>query len=195
MFLRRILPVFLLLTFLSCHSKRDELVEGFFEKNDNPADTSKLTFSFLIDSLSYRNVNKLVEDITEYNELHSSGVGYSGVQTEQYTRYINLAKFASEAELIHFTDHQNPVVRVYAFRALIERGSPAVIPVFKKHLGDKEELESLGGCIQLTTTVNRCMLGSLQPYDGRKSVSLSKKDFKRYLKLITGSDHKRYLYW
>ncbi|MBL0181714.1 MAG: hypothetical protein IPP96_05225 [Chitinophagaceae bacterium] len=96
MFLRRILPVFLLLTFLSCHSKRDELVEGFFEKNDNPADTSKLTFSFLIDSLSYRNVNKLVEDITEYNELHSSGVGYSGVQTEQYTRYINLAKFASE---------------------------------------------------------------------------------------------------
>lgn len=195
MFLRRILPAFLVLSVISCHSGQKELVEGFFDKGGDKNVTSKFTLHFQKDSIVYWNTDLLVTQIADCNQLDDAAVGIGGVKTDQYMRYEKLTKFASDSALVCLTDHKNPVVRVYSFFALQRRNSPYVMSIFKKHVTDSSEMESFSGCFKLSTTVNKRMLASLKPYPHKKSISLSKRDFRKYLKLITGDDNEYVLYF
>ncbi|HMI77417.1 MAG TPA: HEAT repeat domain-containing protein [Ferruginibacter sp.] len=178
-----------------CNSYKKNPVEDFFEDNHDPGDTSIMMFYFQKDTIMYRDPDMLAAATADENEMHSGAVGYSGIKTDQYKRYEKLSGFASDLDLIRLTDHKNPVVRAYAFEALAERNSGAAIPVFQKHLNDKEEFKSIGGCLAETISVNKCMLLSLQPYDGNESISLSKKEFKKYAKIITGHDNADEIFW
>lgn len=192
----RLLSFFILFFILEgCNFQKKETVKDFFENGGNVSDTSIKLPLFLYDSLRAKNPYSIVVEIANCNELDASGVGFDGRKTEQYARYENLLKYASDSDLISFTRYNNAVVRVYAFYALIEKNSPLVISIFKDHVNDAEEIETFSGCLKLKEAVNKCMLASLKPYKGCKSPCLSKKEYKKYLKIITGSENEMGLSW
>ncbi|MEP7254273.1 MAG: hypothetical protein ABI666_00785 [Ferruginibacter sp.] len=193
--LRRTLFILIFFVLGSCHSNKKESVEGFYEPGVNQNDTVKFVLDLQKDSVVIWNPDLLAAHIADCNQLDASAVGFAGMKTEQYMRYEKLSKFASDSVLIRLTDYGNPVVRVYAFWALHHRNSASVITIFKRHITDKEEVKSFSGCIQSNSAVNKSMLACLRPYKGDKSISLSRREFKKYLKIITGSVNEWVLYF
>ncbi|GAB2818132.1 hypothetical protein [Ferruginibacter profundus] len=164
------------ITFLSlcfalyaCSFHRNEAINDFFEKGSGLGDTSKLSFIFLSDPLAYKeNIQNIVIAIADNNRLDGPVVGYGGIRSDQYKRYEMLAKYATDSSLINLTNHKNPVVRVYAFDALIKRNYWALRLVFWEHAKDNEKLQALQGCIGYYTTVSESMTSALEYYEHQK---------------------------
>lgn len=89
----------------------------------------------------------IVDSIAKYNQLTSSGVGFSGVKTTQWERYEKLSKTASLPELEALTNHKNAVVRCYAFDALTARRDTNAFTILEVHLKDTARLSTFIGCI------------------------------------------------
>lgn len=87
------------------------------------------------------------DEVAKKNILEGSKTGYAGIEGEQWKRYIKLSSMAHTKELKLLTDDPNPVVRVYAFQALVERKEPEVYSILLDHLTDNEEVTTFYGCI------------------------------------------------
>ena len=198
MFRLKLFIVFIFFWFIvSCHHGQQESMEGFFEKGKNSGDTSTMRFHFRSDTIYYWDVNLLATAIANGNRYEGKYIGFGGRISEQYKLFEKLESTATDSMLIRLTDHGNPVVRAYAYSALAGRNSPALIPIFKKHLNDSEELETFGGCTRSSSGVNKFMLKILWPSEWKdpKYVVLPKEEARKYLKLITGSDNEILLYF
>jgi len=91
-------------------------------------------------------IDKIVKEIAKDNVLKSEGVGYGGVRTDQWDRYISLKEKATNDELITLTDYDNGVVRCYSFQALAIRKVTNVYTVLIKHLTDTNCITTFQGC-------------------------------------------------
>lgn len=89
----------------------------------------------------------LVSAIAEENMLNEQHVGIAGKESPQWKRYIKLSKLATNEELISLTDHDNPVIRGYSFRALANRKSSETFSILLKHLSDTTKVQTFSGCI------------------------------------------------
>lgn len=90
---------------------------------------------------SQKTVEDLVAEIANHNELSIQFINLSQEEegpepTTQYLRYKALKGKATKTELLHLTDHLNPVVRCYAFYALVERKEEGLFSILERHLGD-----------------------------------------------------------
>lgn len=103
----------------------------------------------------------IVDAIRDYGELHSSCVYRGCVQSEQWKRYLHLKSEATDDELLDLTDYIDPVVRCYAFIALVERGHPDVFPVLMRHVEDTDTLSAQKGCIGFPTTVRHVLFNAV----------------------------------
>jgi len=92
-------------------------------------------------------IDQIVNGMAKENVLHAAAVGYAGVRTEQYERFIALKEKATREELITLTDHTNETVRCYSFRALAARKDSSVFSILIKHLSDTGRVETFSGCI------------------------------------------------
>ncbi|MBK9962980.1 MAG: hypothetical protein IPP06_17140 [Saprospiraceae bacterium] len=91
-------------------------------------------------------IEKIVNGIAKDNVLKSEGVGYAGIRTDQWDRYIALKEHATNEELIALTDHKNGVIRCYSFEALATRKDSNIYSVLIKHLTDTAIIPTFQGC-------------------------------------------------
>ena len=123
---------------------------------------SHSTYSQSEAELRFR-IQKIVNKIEQENIYKSAAVGYGAVRTAQWNRFEKMKKEASELELVMLTDHQNPVVRSYAFQALAERQSNATFEILLNHLADTAQLQTLQGCFMSSQTVGDFFLEVVTP--------------------------------
>ncbi|MBN2704293.1 MAG: hypothetical protein JXR23_08785 [Pontiellaceae bacterium] len=100
------------------------------------------------DAVVSAGVSEIVDNIVEVNVLMHSAVGVAGGRPQQYDNFVLLKSVASRDELIRLTDHFNPVVRCYAFWALISDPSVDLYPLVLAHISDSELFETFSGCIR-----------------------------------------------
>jgi len=108
-------------------------------------------------------IETIVNKIAEEDTYKSSAVGIAGVEPEQWKRYRELKKLATDKELILLTDHSNGVVRTYSFQALADRKHPKTYEILKKHLKDNQRIGTYIGCIIGGKTVGDFFLEIANP--------------------------------
>ncbi len=132
----------------------------------------RLLFIFIISTLlnsvyaqeSIRpEINQIADSITADNQYKSSGVGYGGVRTSQWERFVTLKDIATNEELQRLTAHTNSVVRCYSFQALAERHDSTIFSILLNHLKDNEYVSTFQGCIMSSTTVGDFFVNVVTP--------------------------------
>jgi peroxiredoxin family protein len=92
-------------------------------------------------------------------------------------------KFVAETsikELISLTECERPVVRCFAFKALVEKDYPEIRKILFRHKYDEENVEEFhGNCIRMNIPVKIYMLNELRPFASYKNEEFLKleKDF------------------
>ena len=108
-------------------------------------------------------INQIVDSIAADNQYKSSGVGYGGVRTSQWERFVTLKDIATNEELQRLTAHTNSVVRCYSFQALAERHDSTTFSILLNHLKDNEYVSTFQGCIMSSTTVGDFFVNVVTP--------------------------------
>lgn len=108
-------------------------------------------------------INQIADSIAADNQYKSSGVGYGGVRTSQWERFVTLKDIATNEELRQLTNHTNSVVRCYSFQALAERQDSMTFSILLNHLKDNEYISTFRGCIVSGTTVGDFFVNVVTP--------------------------------
>jgi len=82
-------------------------------------------------------IQKLVGLIDSGDCVYFGRIGYNGEESEIYDCYQRLLEIASDSIWIKLTNDKNPVLRVYAFRALESKKSSRLQEVKDRLLKDK----------------------------------------------------------
>ena len=94
----------------------------------------------LLISFSCTNTSKLVDEITNNNKLENetTSIGFSYSSNGEYQRYQKLKSIASNEEAKNLIEHENPIVRAYAFKILIDRNLIEVPEAFEIAMKNNE---------------------------------------------------------
>ena len=72
--------------------------------------------------------------------------------------YMNLMAVASNDDLIYLTDHENPVVRYFAFIGLMERNYSNINQIYNAHKSDTEVISTSNrACLKNSVSINLLM--------------------------------------
>jgi hypothetical protein len=135
-------------------------------------------------------VQRIVKDIAKENVLMSSAVGYAGTKPKQYERFEDLKEIATVSELIELTNHDNAVVRCYAFWDLIYKDSTHIYDIVKRHLNDNEFVSTQFGCIGSGEKVGDFYLSLVSPpYYDDKSYQLSDSQLNEINEILLTTDN------
>ncbi len=108
-------------------------------------------------------IQNLVKAIAKDGVFKSSGVGFAGVKTDQWRRFEKLSSLATTEELEDLTDHNNSVVRCYAFVALADKKTIDLYPIVVKHLKDTAKVNTFIGCIVSSSRTGEFFLDNVNP--------------------------------
>ena len=131
--------------------------------------------------------NKIVKELMEYQSVTDGAVGIAGIETEQYNLFEKLKHISSENELYELTNHESPIIRAYAFTALIDQNSPKAIDVLVKNQFDTTLIHIQFGCVGDFDEVIGYMLDIAKPYLEKNSLSETQ------LQLIAEIKEKHYM--
>lgn len=108
-------------------------------------------------------VKKIVREIAKSNVYEiSASVGYSGTPSKQNIRYLELVKSASIDQLTQLaTKNKNAVVRLYAFKALVNKLKDVPQQIIDQFRNDKTVIIVLKGDIPNKTQLNIIAEGCL----------------------------------
>jgi hypothetical protein len=142
-------------------------------------------FTSLISCNSKHSINKfflrsdvqiIVDSIAKVNTYEGARVGLAGRRSEQWRRYEELKKLATTDELDELTNHENPVVRCYSFKALLYRKNIDVLSIVKNHLNDNTSFELLSGDLGDRETVGDFFIEkATNNYDDLNIIVLTEK--------------------
>ncbi len=123
-------------------------------------------FSICISSLmSFSNgqsadpVTNIVDEIAKHNFYEKGMLGYTGMKSRQYDRFLKLCDLASDEELLKLTGHANVIVRVYAFQGLEKRGVTIPADVISRYKRDHTMVRMLNGDEATVTSVQKLTVG------------------------------------
>ncbi|MTH16845.1 hypothetical protein [Flavobacterium sp. LC2016-01] len=119
------------------------------------------------------------------------GKAYYDFRTENpYLSYLlkdraSFKKFVSEVEannLVLLTECEKPMVRCFAFKALVEQNYPKIREILFRHKFDNQEVNYLAGrCIRMDISIKDYMLQQLSPFSGNE-YSFSRSEYKEIQK-------------
>jgi hypothetical protein len=90
---------------------------------------------------------QLIDSIIKVNRVESDCVGYGCMVSPQYKRFQKLKKKISDNELIELSKHENPTIRTYASKELIQSEIGNVPELLSTELQKNEMVETFEGCI------------------------------------------------
>ena len=104
-----------------------------------------------------------------YYEFRNDNVGLSS-GIEKSESFIKFAKETNNDVLISLTDCERPIIRCFAFKALVEKGYPNIREILFKHKNDNEFVEyTASQCIRMNEMVKCYMMQQLHPYSDNKN--------------------------
>lgn len=93
-------------------------------------------------------VKLIAKKMARHNIYESYTVGFSGTISTQYELFSRLVKVASDQELLELADfYRNPVVRIYALKALKAKGEKIPEALINRFDKDSSHVQILNGCI------------------------------------------------
>lgn len=107
-----------------------------------------MTFLFLLASSHFiysQSKDKLINSILKSEMLESDCVGIGCSKGEQYLNFEKLLKIVSEKELIEFSKHKNPFLRMYVSMHLIDSNKASLFKMFKYELEQNEIIPIIEG--------------------------------------------------
>jgi hypothetical protein len=146
-------------------------------------------------------VNALKNIIGNSNTVSSSAVGFAGSPSNTWYAFAYLTTIATEKELLAMTEDKNPVLKLYAYTALVHKNYKRINRVKKQLSKDNTEVKTMSGCIIGTTTVAKAIedtgewyyAGSVEQFE--KAIKKDKKYKKElYTALVNNTPVKRFPY-
>jgi hypothetical protein len=146
-------------------------------------------------------VNALKNIIGNSNTISSSAVGFAGSPSNTWYAFAYLTSIATEKELLEMTKDKNPVLKLYAYTALMHKNYKHINRVKKQLAKDDTEVKTLSGCIMGNTTVAKAAedpgtwyyAGAIDEFE--KAIKKDKKYKKElYTSLINNKPVKRFPY-
>jgi len=117
-----------------------------------------VTFTSYAQDIRNLEVEAIINGIAKDNVYDSEGIGIGGKKSNQRSRYDRLRDKATIEELVAATSHQNPVVRCYAFEALVEKKDTSTCQILLHHLSDTSIVSTHMGCLLGSTSVKYFIL-------------------------------------
>ncbi len=108
-------------------------------------------------------VELLADSLAVTNQIHGPYVGFSGERTDQYHRFEQLCERADCAELLTLSNHENAVVRGYAFWGLARKQYPKLDSLLLAHAQDESLVTEIQGGIMNRIPVIDFMLWVVNP--------------------------------
>ncbi|MDG1330966.1 MAG: hypothetical protein P8P74_01445 [Crocinitomicaceae bacterium] len=100
-------------------------------------------------------LDSLINKLGRSNTIKEQYVGFSGLTPNEYILFEKLKSTASEYELNNLMKHYSPVVRVYAYRALIANEMEVNASYENFLYEDTTSVDWFSGCIYKTSTVQQ----------------------------------------
>jgi hypothetical protein len=104
------------------------------------------------------NLKQTVSEIISYGVVDAPMVGYRGMKSEQYSRFVSLKVNISDSELVLLTKHQDPIIKAYAFWALTDKEFSGIKQIIVDHLNDIQTFQFRSGCIGERRRINKWFL-------------------------------------
>lgn len=99
-------------------------------------------------------IDSLVDLLSESEAVKEEQVGFAGITPPEYERFQELKKMGTEEELNNLLTHYSPVVRVYAYRALVANEMEINVKYEESLFRDSTAVDWFSGCILTSTSVN-----------------------------------------
>ncbi len=153
---RRIkIPSFLAaLLIVSCNNSAKEK-NHYSKRKSNSIDTSFIVG--LKKKKEFYNSEYYISTIARNNEVHSAHIGFAGVKSEVYGAYEGLKNSSKMSELFSLLQHDSAAVRVYAYKAIVERDSSLTESAWKELKGKNDMVLTFSGCLKAMETISRAI--------------------------------------
>ena len=113
-----------------------------------------IIFSLTISLCFSQTKEQLIDSIIKVNRVESDCVGIGCMVSPQYARFEKLKKKLSDKELIELSKHENPTIRTYASKELIQSEKGNVPELLSTELQKNEMVETFEGCIMDTEPIS-----------------------------------------
>ncbi len=100
-------------------------------------------------------MDSLVTILSESRAVKERAVGFAGSTPREYRAFEKLKTVGTEDELNGLLTHYSPVVRVYAYRALVSNDMSINASYQETVLNDTAAVDWFSGCILMETSVQR----------------------------------------
>ncbi len=93
-------------------------------------------------------------------------------------------KFVAETgvkELVSLTECEQPIVRCFAFKALVEKKYPEIRNILLRHKNDEKIVKEYGRCVEFNRPVKDYMLIQLEPFS-ESEYRFSKTEYQKIKK-------------
>ena len=97
--------------------------------------------------------DSLVLILSESNVVKEAQVGFSGATPKEYLAFQHLMEVATAEELNDLLTHYSPIVRVYAYRALVANEMEIEATYQESIMKDTTEVDWFSGCILMPSSV------------------------------------------
>jgi len=100
-------------------------------------------------------LDSLINTLGRSNTVKEQYVGFAGLTPNEYVLFEKLKSTATEYELNNLMKHYSPVVRIYAYRALIDNNMEINAQSENFLYEDTTTVNWFSGCIYKTSTVQQ----------------------------------------
>ena len=114
-------------------------------------------------------ISSIVHEIAQSKVFEASAqVGIAGTPSQQNLRYIQLKQLASASELAELTKNKSAIVRLYSFKALLDKNETIPSEMMTRMLNDKTVITSINGCVASDKTFSSIIREFISQENKRK---------------------------
>ena len=129
------------------------------ENEQNSVEASHPALAFLdADAREYHysqsaSLDSIINVLARSSTLKERYVGFSGITPKEYLMFEKMKELGTQDELNTLMKHYSPVVRIYAYRALIANEMEVNVNIENVLYEDTTSINWFSGCIYKSTTV------------------------------------------
>ena len=127
-------------------------------KNCQNSKTNTITNNELgstIGNIHNNRIENLINIIEASNCVYGKGVGIAGKPNQTYEAFSELNNLASDSLLFKLTYHNNTILKIYAYKALVERNSNLA-----KKVQDRLKFDTATFCNQINDISFNCSVSN-----------------------------------
>ncbi|TYZ14315.1 hypothetical protein FY528_00885 [Hymenobacter lutimineralis] len=120
-------------------------------------------------------LSPIINSMINYGVYDGPFIGEGNQPSPQWALFERLSKRATPSQFITLTNHASPVIRCYAFKALVGIKSDSVFSILTHHLDDTTRLEASSGCFINNEFTGDVMIEQVIPIYERMPRKISAK--------------------